>query len=139
MDAEQKERTIRELKKYTGLSREIRQAEEEIARMESRIEYHRAEGERSGGQTGRDQMAGVISGLTDLKDRRQEMLMQRICERNRIDEAVDKLDDPRERLVLNLRYIQGMPWQEVYWRIGCEWRTMFRIHAEAIKHLDLFS
>ncbi len=52
-----------------------------------------------------------------------------------IESAVDGLDDPTERLLLRLRYIEGYSWTRVARAIHYSRAQTMRIHARALRRL----
>ena len=136
MTQEEKEKVMQQLKRYQGLCREIKYLEEEIEELESKLIYHRGDSEiRSG--TGGDHMAEDVARMVDLTEKQHEMLMKRIKERDRISSAIDKLDEPEERMIMRERYIQGNSWYQVFidcWDKG--WSTMFRVHNAAVEKIS---
>ncbi len=133
-----KEMAKKELQKYRGLCLEVKKLEEEIDELRSRIIYHRNEGERHSGSGG-DQMAEAIARLVDLTTKRQETLLQRIAERDRISSAIDSLEDPEERMIIHARYVQGKRWNAIYMdHEGKEHRSLLRIHARALEKIAEF-
>ena len=50
--------------------------------------------------------------------------------------TVDRLEDPDERRVLMLRYIDRKPWIAIAHAIPCSERAVYYIHGRALNHLD---
>ena len=50
--------------------------------------------------------------------------------------TVDRLEDPDERRVLMLRYIDRKPWIAIANAIPCSERAVYYIHGRALRHLD---
>ena len=135
MQQEEKDFVRKKLQKYKWLCLEVRELEEEIDELRNRLTYHRSEGENRSGSGG-DKMAEAIARLVDLTEKRHEVLLQRIEERDRISAAIDSLEDPEERMIIHARYIQGKPWNVIYADFkDREWRTMFRVHTRALESI----
>ena len=77
--------------------------------------------------------------MPEIEARRREMRV--------IEDAINALDDPMERLVLQLRYTEGdncrpMPWREIASRIfggysnSCLLAT-YRLHGRAIENIEI--
>jgi DNA-directed RNA polymerase specialized sigma24 family protein len=49
---------------------------------------------------------------------------------------VDRLEDPDERRVLMLRYIDGKSWVAISHAIPCSERSVYYLHGRALRHLD---
>ena len=54
--------------------------------------------------------------------------------RNNILNAIDAMDDPRERAMLQYRYISGRSWPYIVAKMEITERTSFRIHDSALMH-----
>lgn len=79
--------------------------------------------------------------MDDLAARHQELLdlyQVKLAEMTRelldIERAVDALP-PTERLLLRLRYLQGMSWEAVCVEMSYSWRQVHRLHAKALADL----
>ena len=53
-----------------------------------------------------------------------------------IERALETLDDPTERELVRLRYIDGLEWYQVCAAINYEWTQTHRIHARVLKKLE---
>ena len=49
---------------------------------------------------------------------------------------VDRIEDPDERRVLMLRYLDGKTWIAIAHAIPCSERAVYYLHGRALKHLD---
>ena len=54
-----------------------------------------------------------------------------------IDEPINALEDSTERLVLRLRYIDGLPWEKICVKISYEWTWTHRIHSNALENIKI--
>jgi DNA-directed RNA polymerase specialized sigma24 family protein len=50
--------------------------------------------------------------------------------------TVDRIEDPDERRVLMLRYIDGKSWVAISHAIPCSERSVYYLHGRALRHLD---
>ena len=50
--------------------------------------------------------------------------------------TVDRIEDPDERRVLMLRYIDGKSWIAIARAIPCSERAVYYIHGRALRHLE---
>ena len=71
----------------------------------------------------------------------EELIKAEICngleEMEYIENIISTLDE-REKLLMRLRYIEGMMWEEICVKMRYEWRNTHRIHAEALRKLGCF-
>lgn len=71
----------------------------------------------------------------ELLERYQRKVTEWISSLVEIENAIEKLEDPKERAVLRLYYAQGLTWEEVCVAVNYSWRQTHRIHARALKAL----
>lgn len=135
MTEEGKAAVINKLKRYQWLSREIKNLESEIEELESWLIYHRSDSEIRSGSSG-DNMADAVAKMVDLTEKRHRILLQRIAERDKITDAIEKLDEPEERVIMYQRYIAGKDWSEIYKTIWTkEMRSMYYVHERALEKI----
>jgi RNA polymerase sigma factor (sigma-70 family) len=56
--------------------------------------------------------------------------------RREIEDTVNLTSDVNYRLILQLRYIAGKPWDEIADTLGYDLRTVYRLHTKAIKEIE---
>ncbi|MCL2170827.1 MAG: AraC family transcriptional regulator [Defluviitaleaceae bacterium] len=56
--------------------------------------------------------------------------------KDQIDAIIDKVDDPRARVVLQLRYSRGLIWPDVAEAAGFDQSYVHRLHRKALGMLD---
>ena len=71
--------------------------------------------------------------LEDKVDRKIDELYQVKCE---IMDAIDKLEDSRERIALRVYYIDMKTWEEVAVELHYSWRATMYVRKTAIKHME---
>lgn len=60
-----------------------------------------------------------------------------LCEvKSEILETISKLDDARERVALQLYYIDMRTWEEVAVEMRYSWKQLWRIRKRAMAHVD---
>lgn len=52
-----------------------------------------------------------------------------------IEESICELEDSTQRLVLRLRYIDGLSWEKICVKICYEWTWTHRIHSNALEKI----
>lgn len=60
-----------------------------------------------------------------------------VSARLEITSRIDAMQDDTEKLLLRLRYIRGMTFDEVADAMGYSWRHVIRIHGSALQHFKL--
>lgn len=56
--------------------------------------------------------------------------------RREIEDTVNLTSDVNYRLILQLRYIAGKPWDEIADTLGYDLRTVYRLHTKAIREIE---
>ena len=55
-----------------------------------------------------------------------------------MQEAIQEIQDPDQRFVLELRYLNYKTWDEVAKSMGWTKRQVFRLHSEGLKNLNFY-
>ena len=122
------------LKSYKFLCSEKKQIEDKISQIEYELQKNETAIFLYSPLSGKDIMK-LKKQLDDLKD----MYIQKInsiCDKIKsIEDIIDGLDDPLERIVLRYRYIENMDWSDITERTEYEWAQLHRIHNRAISNL----
>ena len=83
-------------------------------------------------------MADTIDKIVDLQYEINNEIDEYVDIKSEMYHAINKLEDSDQRLVLEMRYINEMKWQEIAGAIGCADRHVYRIHEAGIKNLKKF-
>ncbi len=65
----------------------------------------------------------------------EEALARAMAEREWLEDTIRSLSDPRMREVLSLRYLQGLPWEEIADRMYYSQRWVLKLHRAALIEL----
>lgn len=128
--------TKQELKNYVVLDKEVNHLEERIQRLENSLispKIQLISDMPKGG--GLEDTGDKIAKLMDLKALYNERWDKLISERLRIEKAINGLKEPIERLLMSLKYIDGMTWEEVCVKINYSWRQVHYLHKRALKNI----
>lgn len=71
--------------------------------------------------------------LADLKKQAEE----RITLRKEIVQKIEQMEDETEKLVLRLRYIQLLKWEEIAVRMDYDYRYTLKVHGRALKNFEI--
>lgn len=71
--------------------------------------------------------------LADLKKQAE----RRITLRREISRKIEQMDDETEKLVLRLRYIQLLKWEEIAVRMDYTYRNVTKIHGKALQNFEM--
>ncbi len=129
---------VEKLKRYIPIRVELENEKERRTRMRAQETYHPA------------QMSGLVNNRVDYEEKPPAWVMDLRRELDEIERSIDALDDPLEREVLRLRYIDGdkeqprpMRWKDVAQHLyGCKFlcdgsrKNLQRIHTKALMHLQ---
>lgn len=86
----------------------------------------------------------VLSDLSDYIVAVEKLKAEMIAERYKriviytdVFKAIEALDDETERSILTYRYIKKMSWEKIACEVHLEWAQLHRIHARALKKIEL--
>lgn len=71
--------------------------------------------------------------LADLK----EQMEKRISIRREITQKIEQMQDETEKMVLRLRYIHWLRWEQIADRMGYGWTQVHRIHGRALTNFKM--
>lgn len=111
--------TITELSQFYHLSREITDLRRRIRELEARAEPHAArlsDMPKSG--RGGDATAEIAVELAEARQRLSDELKQRRAERARLEWYIRGVPDAYIRRIMRFRYVDGLSWQAVAFRMG---------------------
>ena len=87
-----------------------------------------------GAQTTKD--PHKFDSLVELEDKIDELIDRLYATKTEILGVIDRLEDRREFLALNVYYIDMKTWEEVCVELHYSWRQTMYIRKQAIKHVD---
>ena len=130
-----------EKKKFLwGYRDSLRKIERIKAEMEE-LRAMRATVAAGGGGAGRkgdkSDLSGRMARLDELeKDRQKELdVLMQVYER--IETAINSLEDAYEQDVLFYRYIKGLDWREIVKKMSYSERWVYMVHRKALAHLKI--
>ena len=126
---------IERLSQLRHLKREVDELSQRIGELEERAMGGSA---RPMGmlRSGRldDRVARVAASLADLRDRMARRRLDCLEELGRLYAFIDDLPDSQLRQIFAARYIDGLSWQNVAWRIGeTDEQVPRRLHNRALR------
>ena len=117
----------------------------EIERLEQEIEMWESRAQRisvsfspyvEGGEE-YDRVQTAVGELVELRAALYERLLDSTSLRLEIEHSITQMQDERLRLLLELRYIDGLTWEKVAERLNTEYRWVLRLHNRALKELTI--
>lgn len=95
-------------------------------------------------QDGMPHGSGRNSDLSDFAVKVDELLAdlkkqveRRITLRKEIVRKIEQMEDETEKLVLRLRYIQLLKWEEIAVRMDYDYRYTLKVHGRALKKFEI--
>ena len=82
-----------------------------------------------------DKIGSLVAKIQEKEARYLGKLNVILNEEKIIEEAIDKLKDPRERTVMRYRYISGYIWEEICVKAHYSWKHIHRIHSNALNNI----
>ena len=85
-----------------------------------------------GGGVADDQLGAIVSHIIDLKADMVTQAKTMKAEQQIVQAVIDAVDDPDQRHLLRLRYINGYKWERVAVEMNYSFRHTLRIHGAAL-------
>ena len=128
------------LSRYRLAGREVRRLEEELGRWESRAaSVTPGYGGEPGGSPRGDALQQAVERILELREDLGRQLMAEVSLRREMGAAIGSLEDPKLRLLLRLRYLDGLTWDELAEKMDLDPRWVRRLHVRALDRLTLES
>lgn len=90
---------------------------------------------RSGG--GSDKIQTTVEKIIEIEEKLDHEIDALADLRNRIETAVEKLEDGRLRDVMRYRYIDGMKWEQIAVEMHYSYMQVCRLHGKALLEIML--
>lgn len=90
---------------------------------------------RSGG--GSDKIQTTVEKIIEIEEKLDHEIDALVDLRNRIEAAVEKLEDGRLRDVMRYRYIDGMKWEQIAVEMHYSYMQVCRLHGKALLEIML--
>ena len=111
--------TKKELSQLYWLNREIERDKDRLSELESAAQpvAQKITGMPSGAAVS-DKIGSYAAEIADLKGIIDANISRCFYEMNRLNRYIASVEDSQMRLILSLRYINGLSWQQVAFSIG---------------------
>lgn len=120
------------LRRARSADRWIDEATERAKRLRARLESGRQSGVTGMPRGGAADWTQTADKLIELEKRINERIREMVCLKQAAMDAIDRIEDSRQREVLELYYIDGLTWERVAERMGFEVRQIYRLHGQAL-------
>ena len=89
--------------------------------------------EKVGGSGAPDRRMDVVARIVDAERELDERIDRMIALRAEIQDTIDRVQDARMRVLLELRYLNGRTWEEVAEEMNYTTRNVYNLHSAALK------
>lgn len=80
----------------------------------------------------------TIEKIWELEEKINAQIPKLVSLQSEINEAIDQMEDPAEKLLLKYRYLNDMDWYNIADKLDISVRTVHRIHATALQNFQSF-
>ncbi len=130
---------IKYLKRYITLDREIDRKLEEVGRLRSKLtrvtEVYSTE--PRGGGTIYGKTEEILAKIVDLEKEIDADIDRLVAIRDGIKTIIEAVEDDRERLLLQYRYLDGKTFEKIAVEMHYSWRQIHRLHSRALTNLKM--
>lgn len=127
--------TEKELNQIYYINIEIKRLEEEKMKLESMslVKSQQITGLPGGGGSSYDKIADYAADLADIKDEIKIKINKLYRVRKKVERYIDTIDDAEMRLIVRLRAINNMRWEDIGAELGMDRRTASRKYYNFLK------
>lgn len=120
-------------------------AQRRIAHMQQQAQYYKSlalrstssmQALRTGGTSARSKVEDGACAFMDISRDIEEHAQQLREMIQKTREVIDRLSDPVEREVLELRYLSGLRWEDIGRKMCYDERQVRRLHVKALEHVQ---
>ena len=132
---------IKYLKRYVLLDREIDRKLEEVARLRSKLTRIMPiySTEPKGGGSIRGKTESIIAKIVDLENEIDTDIDRLVAIRDGIKTIIEAVEDDRERLLLQYRYLDGWTFEKIAVEMNLSWQWVHKLHSKALAKINLDS
>lgn len=130
-----------EFKNYRTLAREVKQLSGQLKTLEASL--YSPKGQQfstmpRAASGPKNTMDDAVAGHMKLEALYREKLAAQEAQQLIVEQSINSLEDPAERVVMRARYIEGKSWVDIVrdmQRQGYSERTVYRLHGFALAKL----
>jgi hypothetical protein len=130
---------IKYLKRYINLDREIDRKLEAVSLLRSKltriIQVYSTE--PRGGGTIYGKTEGILAKIVDLENEIDADIDRLMTVRDSIRMVIESVEEDRERLLLQYRYLDGKTFEKIAVEMNYSWRQIHRLHSKALTNLKM--
>lgn len=127
--------TEKELNQIHYINIELKRLEEEKLRLESMslVKSQQITGLPGGSGGSHDKIADYAADLADTKAMIEHKIKELFMVRKKVERYIDTIDDAEMRLIVRLRAINNMRWEDIGDELGMERTTVSKKYRRFIK------
>lgn len=125
------------LRRYRECERREQEILEEIQRL--RMDKMFPSSVNDGMPKGRQQsdLSDYVVAMERQIGRLKRERLKKARTREQIDLAIRRMENPDEQMVLRLRYLWGLKWEEVAVKMSYSWKQIHRLHSSALDNFEM--
>lgn len=127
--------TKKDLEEYRQLRLEIDQLEESREKLKRQIATFQSSKYKPIGKDEKKTLTDALIRMEKLDADHVKRIGEIMKRRLHVEMFIDDLDDPEERIVMRLRYIEGKEWETVCVKSHCGWDKVHRINRAVLKRI----
>jgi len=130
---------IKYLKRYVLLDREIDRKLKEVSRLRSKLTKITTvpSPQPKGGGSIYGKTEEILAKIVDLEREIDADIDRLISIRDNIKAVIEAVEDDRERLLLQYRYLDGKTFEWIAVEMHYSWRQIHRLHSQALINLKM--
>lgn len=131
--------TYEDLRVCHALVREGLDIRERMARLRSLAEWCTSTLRPTGGGKGEtgDRVSKMAAEIADMEAHALRKAEAYLAHARMVDQAIGELSDGKQRMILRLRYLDGLTWEEVSLRTNYSERWVRKLHQKALEALGV--
>ena len=125
------------LRQYRHLTESLRQLESDLRKLEEERDSIkiRADGMPGSGSVSK-RVETLAVRIIDLQRRTMVRREKVLAKREEIRSVIMLVPDPKLSRLLDLRYVEGMKWEEISQEMVIDLRYIYRLHGRALQEAD---
>ena len=93
--------------------------------------------ERTKGGERKNKLQDCVIKIVDLEREIEQQVSEYVEYKRKLIKAIDLHKDEKERLLLRLRYIEYLTWEEISDKMNYSARQIYRLHKQALKNFEM--
>lgn len=126
------------LLQYRGLEGEIDRLIEELGEQRAKAQKMTAAySDLPKGQPAGDSLARAVERMIELEEKLNARINKQVDLRMEIERGIEAVNNPKLRIILRDRYIEGKTWDDIAERMHYAKRHIIRLHGYALSQLQI--